>query len=38
MSDIEIYESSDGAIRLDVQLDGETVWLTQAQLATFRSE
>ena len=34
MSDaaIEIYESDDGDIRLDVQLDGETVWLTQRQM------
>lgn len=33
MSDIELYESPDGAIRLNVQLDGETVWLTQAQMS-----
>ncbi|MEY8461119.1 RhuM family protein [Eggerthellaceae bacterium 24-137] len=33
MSDIEIYESLDGDIRLNVQLEDETVWLTQAQIA-----
>ena len=33
MSDIEIYESPDGDIRLNVQLEDETVWLTQAQIA-----
>lgn len=33
MSDIEIYESPDGEIRLNVQLEDETVWLTQAQIA-----
>lgn len=32
-SEIVIYESSDGVVRLDVQLDGETVWLTQSQMA-----
>ena len=31
--EVVIYESEDGRIRLDVQLDGETVWLTQAQIA-----
>lgn len=33
MSDIEIYKSPDGDIRLNVQLEDETVWLTQAQIA-----
>ena len=33
MSDIEIYESPDGDIRLNVQLEDETVWLTQAQMS-----
>lgn len=33
MSDIEIYESPDGDIRLNIQLEDETVWLTQAQIA-----
>lgn len=33
MSDIEIYESADGEIRLNVQLDGETVWLTIDQMS-----
>lgn len=33
MSNIEIYESDDGQIRLDVQMDGETVWLSLDQIA-----
>lgn len=34
MSDkqIEIYQSEDGAIELNVQLENETVWLSQAQM------
>ena len=32
-NDIVIYKSSDGATRLSVQLDGETVWLTQQQIS-----
>lgn len=31
--EIVIYESNDGQIQLDVQLDGETVWLSLDQLA-----
>ena len=27
------YESEDGSLKLDVQLDGETVWLSQDQIA-----
>ena len=30
---IQIYQSTDGEIRLDVKTDGETVWLTQNQMA-----
>ena len=30
---IQIYTSADGQIRLDVSLEQETVWLTQAQMA-----
>jgi prophage maintenance system killer protein len=30
---IELYESPDGAVRLDVRSDGETVWLTEVQMA-----
>lgn len=30
---IQIYQSPDGEIRLDVKTDGETVWLTQSQMA-----
>ena len=32
--DIQLYQSPDGQIRLDVQLDHDTVWLTQAQMVT----
>lgn len=31
-SEIIIYQTDDGLKRLDVRLDGDTVWLTQAQL------
>lgn len=31
-SEIIIYQNLDGNIKIDVQLEGETVWLTQAQL------
>lgn len=31
--DIALYESEDGNLRINVHLDGETVWLNQAQLA-----
>ncbi len=31
--DVLLYQSPDGQIRLDVQLDHDTVWLTQAQMA-----
>ena len=30
---IQIYQSQDGQISLQVSLDNETVWLTQAQMA-----
>ena len=30
--DVLLYQSPDGDIRLDVQLEHETVWLTQAQM------
>jgi len=30
---IIIYEGDGGVLRIEVQIDGETVWLTQAQLA-----
>lgn len=33
MNHIELYESTDGAIAIDVRTDGETVWLTQQQMA-----
>jgi hypothetical protein len=32
-SEILIYQNPDGAIRLDVRLEDETVWLTQAHMA-----
>jgi hypothetical protein len=33
-SDILIYKNTDGNIKIDVQLEEETVWLTQNQMAT----
>ena len=32
-SEILIYQNPDGEIRLDVRLEEETVWLTQAHMA-----
>jgi hypothetical protein len=32
-SDILMYQSEDGSTRIDVRLDEETVWLTQAAMA-----
>jgi len=32
-SEIIIYQSPDGAAKLDVRMQGETLWLTQAQMA-----
>ncbi len=32
--DIVVFESEDGEVRLDVGFDGNTVWLTQAQMAS----
>ena len=32
-SEVVLYEAPDGEVRLDVRLDRETVWLTQAQMA-----
>lgn len=32
--EIIIYQSADGLIELDVRLEGDTVWLSQAQLST----
>jgi prophage maintenance system killer protein len=31
---VVLYQAPDGAITLDVRLEGETVWLTQKQMAT----
>jgi prophage maintenance system killer protein len=31
--EVVLYRSPDGTVELDVRLDGETVWLTQAQMA-----
>jgi hypothetical protein len=33
MSDILFYQTEDGSTRIDVRLQDETVWLTQAQMA-----
>ena len=32
-SDIIIYQNEEGNIKIDVRLEEETVWLTQAQIA-----
>ena len=32
-SELIIYQAADGQIRLDVRLENETVWLTQAHMA-----
>ena len=34
-SDILIYKNPDGNIKIDVRLEEETVWLTQAQMGQF---
>jgi len=34
MSEIVIFQDSNNQIELNVQLEGETVWLTQAQMVT----
>ena len=31
--EVIIYQSSDGQTELDVRLEGDTVWLSQAQMA-----
>ena len=31
---IALYEDPDHAVHLDVRVDGDTVWLTQQQMAT----
>ena len=31
--EIRLYETPDGAVRLDVRLDGDTAWLTRRQIA-----
>lgn len=33
MSDVVLYTSEDGTTRLDLRLEGETVWLTQLEIA-----
>ncbi len=33
-SEILIYQNKDGHIKIDVRLEDETVWFTQAQIAT----
>lgn len=33
LSQILLYQTQDGATRIDVQLENETVWLTQAQMS-----
>ena len=33
MSELILYTSDDGEIRLDLRVDGRTVWLTQLEIA-----
>ena len=33
MSDIILYTSNDGRTRLDLRVEGQTVWLTQLEIA-----
>ena len=32
VGEVEIYQSSDGSVRLDVRTDGDTAWLTRQQI------
>ena len=32
MGEVEMYQSSDGSVRLDVRTDSDTVWLTRQQI------
>ena len=32
-SEIIIYQTADGLTKIDVRMEGETLWLTQAQIA-----
>ncbi|AYG04458.1 RhuM family protein [Gryllotalpicola protaetiae] len=32
-SEVELYQSADGSVTLEVKTDDDTVWLTQAQLS-----
>lgn len=34
-SEILIYQNQEGSIKVEVRLEEETVWLTQAQLCNF---
>jgi prophage maintenance system killer protein len=34
MSEVELYQSADGSVSLHVKSDGDTVWLTQEQIAS----
>jgi len=34
MGEILLYKNQDGSIKIDVRLEDETVWLTQAQMST----
>jgi len=36
--EVVLYEAPDGQIRLDVRLDQDTVWLSQAQMAKLFSK
>lgn len=34
MNEIEIYKTSDNKTEIEVRFDGETVWLSQMQMAS----
>jgi hypothetical protein len=36
-SEMVIYQSDDGRIRLETRLENETLWMTQSQMAEFVS-
>ena len=33
MGEVQIYQNDDGSLQLNVQLQDETLWLSQAQMA-----
>ncbi len=37
-NEIVLFESEDDQVKLNVEFDGETVWLTKEQMATLSGE